>query len=127
MHDCIIKNWRNTVQKNDIVYILGDLGMYHAHEIAEIISSLPGNQMPDDVYELFLKKYHLIPKKTEIEKLLVDFNNKFHEAQQARWKLIDYLEENFDLDDVGGQVENRNDWCFGIDNDVVQGMIETKN
>ena len=45
MHDCIIKNWRNTVQKNDIVYILGDLGMYHAHEIAEIISSLPGNKI----------------------------------------------------------------------------------
>lgn len=45
MHDCIIRNWRNTVQKDDIVYVLGDLGMYHAHEIAEIISSLPGNKI----------------------------------------------------------------------------------
>ncbi len=45
MHDCIIKNWRNTVKKNDIVYVLGDLGMYHAHEIADIISSLPGNKI----------------------------------------------------------------------------------
>ena len=45
MHDCIIRNWRNTVKKDDIVYVLGDLGMYHAHEIAEIISSLPGNKI----------------------------------------------------------------------------------
>lgn len=45
MHDCIIRNWRNTVKKDDIVYVLGDLGMYHAHEIAEIISSLPGNKV----------------------------------------------------------------------------------
>ena len=45
MHDCIIRNWKNTVKKDDIVYVLGDLGMYHAHEIAEIISSLPGNKI----------------------------------------------------------------------------------
>lgn len=291
MHDCIIRNWRNTVKKDDIVYVLGDLGMYHAHEIAEIISSLPGNkilitgnhdswnlkhaplrkcfkeistykeiidagrrvvlfhypieewngfyrgfyhvyghvhdspegvplsnrerrynacvefcdyrpmtldeliakntsvnkkednnmhmldealiqavrsddvegiedflgyeisdvileeldsrlmevmgQMPDDIHKSFLKKYHLLPEEKsadsnedelsdgKAEALLTDFYNKLDEAQQARQKIIDYLEYNYDLDDITEQIENRNDWCFGIDSDTIKHLIET--
>lgn len=44
MHETIIRNWKRKVKIYDTVYILGDVGMFHANEIADILKSLPGNK-----------------------------------------------------------------------------------
>jgi calcineurin-like phosphoesterase family protein len=45
MHNSIMENWKRKVKKNDIVYILGDVGMYHQKEIADFLNSLPGKKV----------------------------------------------------------------------------------
>ena len=41
----IINNWKNKVKDDDTVYILGDVGMYHAREIGNILNNLPGRKI----------------------------------------------------------------------------------
>lgn len=45
MNQAIIDNWKTKVCSNDTVYILGDVGMYHAKEIADIMNALPGKKI----------------------------------------------------------------------------------
>lgn len=45
MHKTIIANWKRKVKDNDTVYVLGDVGMYHAKEIGDILLSLPGHKI----------------------------------------------------------------------------------
>lgn len=45
MHEVIINNWKNKVKDDDTVYILGDVGMYHAREIGNILNNLPGRKI----------------------------------------------------------------------------------
>lgn len=44
MHELIRKNWNAKVSEDDSVFILGDLGMYHATEIARFLYSLNGHK-----------------------------------------------------------------------------------
>lgn len=44
MHELIRKNWNAKVGYDDTVFILGDLGLYHAEEIARFIESLNGRK-----------------------------------------------------------------------------------
>lgn len=56
MHECMISKWKKKVSIHDTVYILGDVGMYHAKEIADILKELPGKKIlitgNHDVYNL---------------------------------------------------------------------------
>ncbi len=45
MHELIRKNWNEKVTDADTVYVLGDLGMYHADEIADFMNSLNGTKI----------------------------------------------------------------------------------
>lgn len=45
MRNLIIKNWKEKVKDTDTVYVLGDVGMYHVYEIADILKSLPGEKV----------------------------------------------------------------------------------
>lgn len=45
MHEMIINNWKNKVEADDTVYILGDVGMYHPKEIGNILNNLPGHKI----------------------------------------------------------------------------------
>lgn len=45
MNRAIISNWIVKVRKEDTVYILGDVAMYHAEETADILKSLPGRKI----------------------------------------------------------------------------------
>lgn len=45
MHFDICNSWRKTVSEDDTVYILGDVGMYHEREIANILERLPGKKI----------------------------------------------------------------------------------
>lgn len=45
MHELIKRNWNEKVTDDDTVYILGDLGVYHADEIADFINSLTGTKI----------------------------------------------------------------------------------
>ena len=45
MHEVIINNWKNKVKDDDTVYILGDVGMYHAREMGNILNNLPGRKI----------------------------------------------------------------------------------
>lgn len=45
MHEVIKRNWNDKVKAEDTVYILGDLGLYHANEIADFINSLNGTKI----------------------------------------------------------------------------------
>lgn len=44
MHETIIRNWNRVVSCWDKVYILGDVGFYHRHEIVEILNRLHGHK-----------------------------------------------------------------------------------
>ena len=45
MHEMIINHWKNKVNADDTVYILGDVGMYHPKEIGNILNNLPGHKI----------------------------------------------------------------------------------
>lgn len=44
MNEAIIQNWKNTVKDEDKIYIAGDLGLYHAQDITNILNDLPGKK-----------------------------------------------------------------------------------
>ena len=61
MHETIINNWKQKVGKKDMVYLLGDIGLYHPEEIADILHSLPGKKVlikgNHDIYNLKNRKF----------------------------------------------------------------------
>ena len=44
MDETLISNWNNKINKNDTVYILGDISWYPKDKTAEILSTLKGNK-----------------------------------------------------------------------------------
>lgn len=44
MHKKLIENYTRKVSSKDEVWFIGDMGMYHAEEIAKIIRNLPGRK-----------------------------------------------------------------------------------
>lgn len=44
MHKKLIENYKREVSSKDEVWFIGDMGMYHAEEIAKIIRNLPGRK-----------------------------------------------------------------------------------
>lgn len=44
MDETLITNWNNKINKNDTVYILGDISWYPKDKTAEILSTLKGNK-----------------------------------------------------------------------------------
>lgn len=44
MDETLISNWNNKINKNDTVYILGDISWYSKDKTAEILSTLKGNK-----------------------------------------------------------------------------------
>lgn len=61
----------------------------------------------------------------ELQKLIEDFNKKLTEAQEAREKVMEYLEDNYDIDTIENweSLEDEQDWCYGIDVDGVERLI----
>ena len=61
MAEEIIKNWKKRVTDEDTVFILGDVGLYHVDEIAEILNHLPGKKVlikgNHDIYNLKSKTF----------------------------------------------------------------------
>lgn len=64
----------------------------------------------------------------KLQELIADFNKKFEEAQDARAEVMDYLEEKYDIDIIEDweELEDDNDWCYGIDIDGVEYLISKK-
>jgi hypothetical protein len=61
-----------------------------------------------------------------LKELIVNFEKKLTEAQEARQEVMDYLEDNYDIDTRGKweELEDGNDWCYGIDIDEVERLID---
>lgn len=53
----------------------------------------------------------------KLQELIENFNKKFEEAQDARSKVMEYLETEYDIDTNAEceTLEDENDWCYGID------------
>ena len=62
----------------------------------------------------------------KLQEMIADFNKKFSEAQTARSKVIDYLEEEYDIADLSeyDYFEDECDWCFGLDERKINLAIE---
>lgn len=62
----------------------------------------------------------------ELNKLIGNFHKKLEEAQDARSEVMDYLEEYYDIDtrDESETIEDSLTWCYGIDVDAVEKLIE---
>lgn len=62
----------------------------------------------------------------ELNKLIGNFHKKLEEAQDARSEAMDYLEEHYDIDtrDENETIEDSLTWCYGIDVDAVEKLIE---
>ena len=61
----------------------------------------------------------------ELQELIDNFNKKFAEAQDARAEVMDYLEEKYDIDtnENWEELENDYEWCYGIDIDGIEYLI----
>jgi hypothetical protein len=64
----------------------------------------------------------------KLQELIYSFNNRLAEAQDARLEVMNYLEENYDIDVVMDQdiLEDDGDWCYGIDIEGVENLIRDK-
>lgn len=62
----------------------------------------------------------------ELITLIGNFYQKFEEAQDARSEVMDYLEEHYDIDTRNESeiIEDSLVWCYGIDVDAVEKLIE---
>ena len=62
----------------------------------------------------------------ELIALIGNFYQKFEEAQDARSEVMDYLEEHYDIDTryESETIEDSLTWCYGIDVDAVEKLIE---
>ncbi len=78
------------------------------------------DMMDETAKELFKVE---MPK--ELDSLIKDFNNKFDEAYEARKKVIDYLEENYDVNSIeeSENLEDENEWVYGLNQDYIEEII----
>lgn len=62
----------------------------------------------------------------ELIALIGNFYQKFEEARDAWSEVMDYLEEHYDIDtrDESETIEDSLTWCYGIDVDAVEKLIE---
>ena len=59
----------------------------------------------------------------ELKALIKNFNEKLHDAQCARNKIMEYLEEHYDIDENSVAFEDNLIWCFGINVDEIEKSI----
>lgn len=62
----------------------------------------------------------------KLQKLIENFNKKLEEAKDARSEVMDYLNEEYDIDTDKeyDTIEDECDWCYGIDDSGVKMLIE---
>lgn len=62
----------------------------------------------------------------KLNKLIEKFHKNLEEAQDARLEVMDYLEEHYDIDtrEECEYIEDSLTWCYGIDTDRVESLIE---
>ena len=61
----------------------------------------------------------------ELRRLLDVFNEKLNEAQRARGELVDYLEGKYEIHGSEEEIEDRCDWCFGVDEEVIKELVRS--
>ena len=61
-----------------------------------------------------------------LQELIKNFEKKLSEAQDARQEVMDYLEDNYDIDtrENWETLELETNWCYDIDTDGVKYLIE---
>ena len=64
----------------------------------------------------------------KLQELIRDFEKKLSEVQDARQEVLDYLEDNYDIDtrENWEELEDEHNWCYGIDTDGVKYLIEQR-
>lgn len=64
----------------------------------------------------------------DLDELIRNAGKKLDEAQNARKMVIDYIKEYYNVDDKTIQnyeyLEDECNWCYGIDADTVESLIE---
>ena len=61
----------------------------------------------------------------ELQNLIKNFNEKFEAAQDARYEVMDYLEEMYGIDtrEESETIEDNLSWCYGIDVEAIEKLI----
>ena len=61
-----------------------------------------------------------------LKELIKNFEKKLTEAQEARQEVMDYLEDNYNIDtrENWETLELETNWCYDIDTDGVEYLIE---
>lgn len=62
----------------------------------------------------------------KLQELIKNFEKKLSEAQDARQEVMDYLEDNYDIDtrENWETLELETNWCYDIDTDGIKYLIE---
>lgn len=62
----------------------------------------------------------------KLEELIADASKKLEEAQAARHAVLNYLEEEYDIEanDSNSYFENKCDWCYGLNTRKIEDAIE---
>lgn len=80
-----------------------------------------------DVFKWVQKKslFDISPEYT-LDALLDDFKVKFEKARDAREEVMGFLEDEYGIDTVerADDIEDEDNWCFGIDMEWVNKLIE---
>lgn len=67
-----------------------------------------------------------ISKMQKLDSLLQTFFEKFDEARSARWDILEFLENEYDVEmaDSDNCASDENIWCFGLDADKIKKLIK---
>lgn len=60
----------------------------------------------------------------KVHELIHDFDVKFEEACKARKRLMDYLEDEYEIDYEKNALylEDKNSWCYGVNTDHIENL-----
>ena len=63
----------------------------------------------------------------KLRKLIEDFEEKLSAAQAARYAVLYYLEDEYEIDVRGNDyIDNKYDWCYGFDIDVIAKLLNER-
>lgn len=65
---------------------------------------------------------------SKLEKLIAEANKKLGEAQDARRAVLEYLEDNYEIDTLYemSYLEDDCSFCFGLNEEHIQELVEER-
>lgn len=64
----------------------------------------------------------------KLQGLISDFEDKLSEAQAARYAVLYYLEDEYEINVRSNDyIDDEYDWCYGLDIDAIEELINERS